>query len=459
VSEVDVADPAAPAVVATYTIDGGLLSARLVDQTMRLVVTTGGPAGIEFVGPGTEGIDSDTEATAANKDAIGRSGVANWTPSYRLVDRRTGRTETGHALACRQIARPRAFSGLGMLTVLTFDLDRSLDPVDADGIFATGDTVYASPTSLYVATQRWVDWATIPASGEAPSLTTEIHAFDAAVSNETSYRVSGSVPGYLLNQFSLSENAGYLRVATTTEPPWWGDAGGEPESRVTVLAAPTLAKTGEVTGLGKGERIYAVRFLGDVGYVVTFRQIDPLFVLDLSDPAQPRVVGELELLGYSAYLHPLGDGLLLGVGQDASPEGRPLGTQVSIFDVTDASHPVLLQRRALAPGWSEAEYDHHAFLWWPAAGLVVLPVQATFWDDAGQTWTTGAGAVGLHAARNDLSEVGRITHPAGQIRRSLVVGQTLYTISDAGVKASALDGLADRAWIPFDSGVAPAPAG
>ena len=82
-----------------------------------------------------------------------------------------------------------------------------------------------------------------------------------------------------------------------------------------------------------------MRFIGTTGYVVTFRQIDPLYTLDLTDPTAPRVVGQLELAGYSAYLHPVGDGLLLGVGQDASPQGRPLGTQLSLFDVSDPAHP------------------------------------------------------------------------------------------------------------------------
>ena len=113
------------------------------------------------------------------------------------------------------------------------------------------------------------------------------------------------------------------------------------ESAVTVLREQggRLAQIGQVGGLGRGERIYAARFLGDVGYLVTFRQVDPLYTIDLSNPAAPKVAGELKITGYSAYLHPIGEDLLLGVGQEASEQGRRLGAQVSLFDVSDPASP------------------------------------------------------------------------------------------------------------------------
>ncbi len=258
--------------------------------------------------------------------------------------------------------------------------------------------------------------------------------------------------GFLLGQFSMSEHDGFLRVATTEGPAWWDAfAARESESRVTVLTerGDVLEPVGEVTGLGRGERIYAVRFLGDVGYVVTFRQVDPLYAIDLSDPIRPAVTGELKILGYSAYLHPVGEGLLLGIGQDATPEGRTLGTQVSLFDVSDPAHPLLLDRRPLSLGSSEAEYDHHAFLWWPQTRLAVLPVEAVRYDElTGEPISLG-GAAGLQVGRTALSELGRLMHPDGQIRRSLVVGDTLYTVSDVGLLASDLTTLTARTWIPF----------
>jgi hypothetical protein len=451
-TEIDVSDVAAMRITRTLTVEGALVAARAHGSTARIVVASS-PVLPRLAGPVEPGPSAEKDARSHNLAVIAASGLRNWVPRYRLADRDRGTETVRRAVACRDIKRPRRFSGLGMLTVLTLDLDRGLEPVDSDAIFAGGEIAYASATGLYVATQRWIDWAGIEAADLLPPVvTTEIHAFDVSRPASTDYRASGRVQGYLLSQWSLSEHEGFLRVASTEEPVWWaGGAGRESESRVTVLEqrGGVLERVGEVTGLGRGERIYAVRFLGDVGYVVTFRQIDPLYVVDLADPSQPAVVGELELLGYSAYLHPIGDGLLLGVGQDATPEGRTLGTQVSVFDVSDPGQPTLVDRRPLAPGWSEAEYDHHAFLWWPASELVVVPVQAAIWDEATGEVRDLGGAVGLRAGAGGLSEVGRVTHPAGQIRRSVVVGDTLYTISEAGVLASELATLAERAWVPF----------
>src|SRR5207253_10361519 len=131
-----------------------------------------------------------------------------------------------------------------------------------------------------------------------------------------------------------------------------GQSGGQ--SFVTVLAqrGDALASVGRVGNLGAGERIYAVRFIGDVGYVVTFKQVDPLYTVGLSDPEHPRVLGSLELLGYSAYLHPVGDGLLLGVGQAANEQGRTQGTQVSLFDVSDPAKPSRLSNKLVGNGSS-----------------------------------------------------------------------------------------------------------
>jgi hypothetical protein len=213
----------------------------------------------------------------------------------------------------------------------------------------------------------------------------------------------------------------------------------------------TLVSLGRVGGLGKGERVYAVRFAGDVGYVVTFRQVDPLYTLDLSVPSRPIVLGELKIRGYSAYLHPVGDGLVLGIGQDATDEGRVLGVQASLFDVSDLRRPRRLDAFSLGQSGSAAEHDHHAFLWWPRTRLAVVPVST--YDDR-----PFAGAIGLRVGRAAISEAGRVSHPApvaprgdgashSPILRSLVVGDALYTVSDAGVKASSLASFVDLGFV------------
>jgi uncharacterized secreted protein with C-terminal beta-propeller domain len=210
-----------------------------------------------------------------------------------------------------------------------------------------------------------------------------------------------------------------------------------------------LKQIGHVGGLGKGERIYGVRFAGPVGYVVTFRQTDPLYTVDLADPTRPRVLGELKVDGYSAYLHPLDGTRLLGVGQDVR-DNRSRGTQVAVFDVADLGAPRRVSRLTMPDSWSDAEYDPHAFLYWPADGTVVLPLFA--YDKEGKDHSSVAV---LRVAGDHLRDAGRVTHPVrgaepwtSRITRSLVVGHTLWTVSEAGLMASDLGSLARQAWLP-----------
>jgi hypothetical protein len=387
--------------------------------------------------------------------SLARARLRTFVPATTIRSRISGRTFRRGVVACDDVRRPDVFSGLDLLTVLTIDLDKGLYSVDRDAIMAGAETVYGSGTSLYVASRRYVPG--LQDTGDVPrNMRTEIHRFDATDDGRTTYAGTGTVPGFVLNQFALSEQDGALRVASTDEPAWLPDGGraDTPQSYVTVLGKQPggLEQVGQVGGLGKGQRIYAVRFVGDKGYVVTFRQIDPLYTLDLATPSAPKVAGELEISGYSAYLHPISDALLLGIGQEASDQGRPLGTQVSLFDVSDLAHPKRLQHVVYGTGSSVAEYDHHAFLWWGPTGLALLPLQL---PGTGADGTTGAftGAVGLHVTADRLAEVGRIQHGGDQeqapIGRSLVVGDRVYTLSYLGLAASRLDTLAPVAFVPF----------
>jgi uncharacterized secreted protein with C-terminal beta-propeller domain len=445
ITEIDVGDPSRMRVVRTLELDGGYLTARLVGRAVRIVLSSPMAVELKFAAPvGAEKGDLD-RSTDRNKDVIRTSGAGAWLPGYTLESASGRVTRQGRIVQCRNIRRPPSFSGLGLVTVLTIDADRGLDPVDSDAVVSDGRVVYASKSRLYVATDRWdkrlMDGRPVP--GET---STAIHAFDISSATQTHYLASGVVPGVLLSQWSLSERNGILRVASTEQPVWWGGPRTESESSVTTLGerSGALVQLGRVGGLGKGERVYAVRFIDDVGYVVTFRQVDPLYTLDLSTPSRPVVRGELKIRGYSAYLHPVGDDLLLGIGQDATDEGRVVGTQASLFDVSDVRSPKRLDALPLGKGWSEAEQSHHAFLWWPKTRLAVLPLQ-TFDEQP------FAGALGLRVRRSDgISAAGRVSHPARTsstagvaVRRSVVVGDVLYTVSDVGVKASALATFAD----------------
>jgi len=381
-----------------------------------------------------------------DRQAAEQSTPQTWLPSTVVDNLRTRRHAERPAVRCRAVRHPAQFSGLDLLTVLTLDLAKGITPVDADGLMADAQTVYASSRGLYVASQRYSP-AVATESGTPPDgMSTAIHRFDISGEAATTYRGSGRVRGHLLNQFSLSEHRGVLRVASTDVPLWFGPGERqESESFVTTLEERdgALVELGRVGGLGRGERIYAVRFIEDAGYVVTFRQVDPLYTLDLADPRAPRVRGELKILGYSAYLHPLGGDLLLGVGQDATEQGRRLGAQLSLFDVGDPARPARLHQHSLGElSSSEVEYDHRAFLHWK--GLAVLPTASRgFTGAAGFTVDRQAG----------IAEAGRVTHSASglpvAVRRAIVVGDRLLTLSEAGLRSSRLSDLADVAWVPF----------
>jgi uncharacterized secreted protein with C-terminal beta-propeller domain len=430
-TEVDVSDPGRLRVLNTLDADGSYLTARLTGETARIVIT------------------SSPRATTTIR-RVRRAQLGGWTPRAVLTRRATGRKRTTRLVPCRWVRRARSFTGLDMVSVVTVDMQRGLPAVDTDGLMTEADTVYASTDSLYIASHRWLDPFEFADREPPEGMKTAIHRFDASQRGRTQYRSSGEVRGFLLSQWALSEHAGHLRVASTQSPDWWFGDRGESESHVTVLGEQEnrLTEVGRVGGLGRGERIYAVRFIGDVGYVVTFRQVDPLYTLDLSTPTAPRVLGELKILGYSAYLHPVGPDLLLGVGQDATAEGRTRGTQLSLFDVSDLRNPVRLHQRTLGEfSGSEVEWDHRAFLYWPATNLTVLPISD--WE------RDFFGAIGFRVSRAGIAELGRIGHQVadpdylGAIERTLVVGGRLFTISTAGVMATPLDTLRGGAWLPF----------
>ncbi|MDO9353186.1 MAG: beta-propeller domain-containing protein, partial [Solirubrobacteraceae bacterium] len=446
--EVDVRDTAAMKIVREMTVPGSLVSARLTDGTIRMVFNSPTTAQDPMVAI------PDTPAGARKLERLrAKFGLSDFVPRTVLKSRRTDRTFRRNLVPCDKVRHPTTFAGLDLLTVLTVDFDNGLFNVDRDAVMASAQTVYASQDNLYVASTAALE---IESAGNVPDrMKTQIHRFDASKAGETTYASSGSVDGFVLNSYSMSEYQGDLRVATTELPLWLpGAAQADSESAVTVLrpSGNRLAQVGRVGGLGKGERIYATRFIGDVGYLVTFRQTDPLYTLDLKDPASPKVVGELKINGYSAYLHPIGDDLLLGVGQDATETGRRLGAQVSLFDVSNPAAPVRTSQLALSDvgGSSATEFDPHAFLWWGPANTAILPVSS--YDPA--TYRVNNAAVGVTATRAaGLAKSGEITHgPAWElapVERSLVVGDRVFSVSDFGVSSNRLPGLQPLGFAAF----------
>ena len=400
--EVDLSDPANLGIANTLTVEGRYVSARVVNGAARVVLTSG-PEQLPFVYP--QNSAGEERATEFNRQVIAESVVADWLPSY-VHETADGTLTDGLLVDCDGVSHPTEFAGFSTLSVVTVDLSAPMVAPDTTSVLADGQTIYAGGEHLYVATTSYVDQVDDESTWEEMdrNFATSIHQFRVSDPAATVYVGSGSVPGHVLNQFSMSEHAGHLRVATTLGGPW--GFRDESESVVTVLAADTgedLVQVGQVGDMGKGERIYAVRFVGDVGYVVTFRQTDPFYTIDLSDPANPVVRGELKITGYSGYLHPIDENLVLGIGQEATETGRTMGTKVTLFDVSDLDNPTALDTWAPGGGGSSsAEWDHRAFLWWAPLDLAVLPFQ---------DWNSGeAAAVALRIADGTITEVGRIDH-------------------------------------------------
>jgi Beta propeller domain len=447
---VDLTGP--PRVISEYTMDGSLLDARAVGGTVRVVVRSA--PRLSF--PQIDEDATEAERTAANREAVESTPVESWLPRFEVTG--GGQTAAGQ-VECAAMSRPETYTGASMLTVLTFDLSASeLGDGDPVSVVADGDTVYSNGPSLYIASdQRWQIMQDIFPQPELDERT-EIYKFDTSQPGAPRYVGAGAVPGWLVNQYAMSEWEGHLRVATTTGQTWDdGEEEANSESAVHILAERDgeLVQTGSVGGLGESERIYAVRFTGPIGYVVTFRETDPLYTLDLRDPAAPAVLGELKIPGYSAYLHPLGDGRLIGVGQEANEEGVTQGTQVSLFDVTDLADPTRLAQHHIEYGSSEAEFDPHAFLWWPDDRLVVIPMTVYDWSRDVEEPPQSTALV-LRVEDAGITELGRISQPTapswdypGQIQRSLVIGDTLWTVSDLGLQANSLSTLDQTGWIAF----------
>ena len=408
--EIDLTNPDALVVANTMRIDGRYISARSIGETARVVVTSP-PQDLGFLYPSNPG--TEDKAEEVNRQVIFESTAEDWIPGYTVTSA-DGTSESGQLVECANIHAPADFSGFDMLSIVTLDLGDSLNaPSGTSSVMASGDTVYASQDRMYITTNIWE-----PIINEQTNewldenYQTAVHRFSIAGDGPADYEASGSIDGHLLNQFSMNDRDGVFYVATTTGAPWSGDGS---ESQIVAMEADgdELVEIGKVGGLGRGERIFSVRYVDDTAYVVTFRQIDPFYVLDLSDPRNMTVEGELKIPGFSSYLHPISDTLVLGVGQDATDEGRTTGTKVSLFDVSDPADPLEVDVWTLPDAFSDAEFDHRAFLWWAPTNTAVLPLQSAS--------DRFSGAVVLKIENNTITEQGRIQHTDGEVGE---VGQT-----------------------------------
>ncbi len=419
-----------PEIVETLTIQGSYISARSVGGTAQVVLRYDPHWYFPFVYPQNE--SGRETAAAANRAAILATTLDDWLPHY-TTNANGDPSQGSLLLPCSAVHAPTVFSGFGVTSVVSVPVGEPIDPTRSTAVTAASSIVYASTSSLYVATNRWEDPDVVTADDTDTSVTsiladasdviseaiaddndesdedfwqqrTTVHRFD-ITGGAASYESSGEVQGVIHNQFSLSEHDGYLRIVTTTGD-FWGER-SESQVRVLDTSGSQLREISSVGDIGRGENVQSVRFVGDIGYVVTFRQIDPFYTIDLSDPTNPQILGELKIPGFSSYLHPISDTLVLGVGSDADPAtGRITGAKVSLFDVSDLSAPAEVAVWSAPDGWNDIGWDHRAFLWWAPEQLAVLPV-TIYGDRFDDHW---AGAVVLRVDDATITEVGRIDH-------------------------------------------------
>jgi inhibitor of cysteine peptidase len=297
---------------------------------------------------------------------------------------------------------------------------------------------------------------------------------------EIEYVASGEIPGMVLNQFSMDEYADYFRVATTT----WGETTG---NHLYILDMD-LNIVGSLEDLAPGETIYSARFMGERGYLVTFKQVDPLFVIDLSDPRHPEELGYLKVTGYSDYLHPYDENHLIGIGKETTDAGEFAwyqGVKISLFDVSDVGNPQEMSKLEIGDRGTDSPvlWDHKAFLFDKARNLLVMPileakVDVTKYSESELVWAYGEpvyqGAYVFDISlEGGLQLKGRITHIENlddleegyyyyyspfSVERSLYIGDVLYTISQAKIKMNNLENLdyinevelPYSTWTPYD---------
>lgn len=460
VYEIDIADAANPKIAKKAEFDGSLVTSRITGGRLLLVLniipkiatplTIFTPLAIDDVLPKV-------------RTSAGESATLDFSGVYH----------------------PDAPNGWYMTSVTTVDASDIENVLGATAVMANAGTIYVSTDALYLTDTDYDE-------SDNFRETTSIHKFALGGDGMATYVASGVVDGRLLNQFSLGENDGYLRLATHIEPPLPvgvftvedGPTNSSSGSAATATApqataqsadaAPPVASNavfvlgqdggeltvvGQVTGIAPTERIYSARFLGNAAFLVTFKQIDPLFALDMSDPTKPQIVGELKIPGYSDYLHPISDKLLLGLGRSTAttPWGGtiPDKLQLSLFDISDLAKPTVIQQISLG-GYgsnSEANYNHKAFTYLPESGLLALPVtltqadylpwfSSTFVEAKYQTgvaaYVVSETGFTLKGFLDDSGDASKQDWWWPEWRRAAVIGDTLYAANPLRVTAAPL---------------------
>lgn len=410
------------------------------------------------------------ELIARNKEQIDASKVYDYLPSIKdTVHSGQGAVlSEGLLEGCENFYMSNAGDGRRFLSLVSFDIEK-LGRLDATTVVAKPGAIYANERSLYVAVRHYRDYMSAWYYDQNDNVTeaTTLHKFELSpVLNDSIYKGSGVVKGRVLNQFAMDEMDGYLRIATTT--------GHVPSPDVHSTLSVLIEKKGKLSTVGMvdhiapTEDIRSVRFNGDLGFVVTFKKTDPLFVIDLSAPTDPQIKGELKIPGFSTYMHLMDDEHLLTIGYDADDQGSFAwftGIQLQIMDVSDIADPKLIHKEVIGSrgSTSDAATDHLAFNYYPTRDLLAIPMIVCEGGDGGSygyEMTFNGLLVYDVTAESGFDRVGGISHgeaPAAedywsacgnwwtdsnsQVKRSIFMEDFVYSIAMDRINIAQLSSL------------------
>lgn len=339
--------------------------------------------------------------------------------------------------------------------IISVNLDS--EDINFNAFLLSSQNMYVSPGNIYLTYNKYFNG----------NQTTVINRFT-IIDGIIKYTGVGNVNGNILNQFSMDEYNQHFRIATTAGNVW--GTGESTSLNHLYILDEHLDIVGKVENLAKGERIYSARFMGKRAYIVTFKKVDPLFVIDVENPKNPKVLGYLKITGYSDYLHPYDENHIIGIGKETKGGNEQFswyqGVKVSLFDVSNVSNPIETAKIEIGDRGtgSDALYDHKAVLFSKNRNLLVLPIRLAEINESkydGEVPDNAygefvwSGAFVLNIDKNEISERGRITHDENNteqdrygyyggsynIKRSLYIENNLYTISNSMIKVNKLDNL------------------
>lgn len=381
----DISKKNSPKKITDYSIDGGYVTTRLVDNQLIIVSN--------YVVPLFKD-DKELEKACI--------------PSYYINGKE-------NKISATDINIVKGNEENTYTVILKIDISKKDSTPNATAILGGANDVYCSKTDLYISRGVWHETNT----GSIASIGTFgtcIYRFD--FTQDLKYKASVELPGGILNQFSMDEYNGYFRVATS-------ESGVQ--SFITVLDKE-LNIIGQLKGIAPEESIYAVRFIGDTAYVVTFYQTDPLFVIDLSNPKEPKIVGELKIPGFSNMLFPYSDTLLIGIGIDGNEFGANGRLKISLFDISDKKNPKEISKAVISgDSYTPAQYDHKAFMRFTDTNEFAIPITNYDYQSSSQSQSICSFKI----ENNKISECKKYTTntEAQENMRSAYVGNTVFAIS------------------------------